>query len=196
MIHDLQAKVPQEFDDMTMIKYYSPQYQAWIMADLREELQDIYGSSASKIVYTVDGIIIASVPVEKLAMRSVSHKEHIKQRETAFKRHTSNFKAIMEQCTPMERKQVKEYLTAGFKEMFRVEFNSDKLPIYPVIERIKKDLYSVELQQRRKRHNLDELEREEIARLKAKAIERKKLKAYRRVRAFERRWKHDSSIEQ
>lgn len=196
MIYDLQAKVPQEYDDMTMIKYYSPQYQAWIMADLREELQDIYGSSASKIVYTVDGIIIASVPVEKLAMRSVSHKEHIKQRETAFKRHTSNFKAIMEQCTPMERKQVKEYLTAGFKEMFRAEFNSDKLPIYPVIERIKKDLYSVELQQRRKRHNLDELEREEIARLKAKAIERKKLKAYRRGRSFERRWKHDKSSEQ
>lgn len=196
MTNDLQAKVPQEYDDMTMIKYYSPQYQAWIMADLREELQDIYGSSASKIVYTVDGIITASVPVDKLAMRSVSHKEHMKQRETAFKRHTSNFKAIMEQCTPMERKQVKEYLTAGFKQMFRAEFNSDKLPIYPVIERIKKDLYSVELQQRRKRHNLDELEREEIARLKAKAIERKKLKAYRRGRAFERRWKHDSSSEQ
>lgn len=196
MIQDLQAKAPQEFDDMTMIKYYSPQYQAWIMSDLREELQDIYGSSASKIVYTVDGIITASVPVDKLAMRSVSHKEHMKQRETAFKRHTSNFKAIMEQCTPMERKQVKEYLTAGFKEMFRTEFNSDELPIYPVIERIKKDLYSVELQQRRKRNNLDELEREEIARLKAKAIERKKLKAYRRGRAFERRWKHDSSSEQ
>lgn len=196
MMYDLQAKAPQEFDDMTMIKYYSPQYQAWIMADLREELQDIYGSSASKIVYTVDGIITASVPVEKLAIRSVSHKEHMEQRETAFKRHTSNFKAIMEQCTPMERKQVKEYLTAGFKEMFRAEFNSDKLPIYPVIKRIKKDLYSVELQQRRKRNNLDELEREEIARLKAKAIERKKLKAYRRGRAFERRWKHDSSSEQ
>lgn len=196
MIQDLQAKVPQEFDDMTMIKYYSPQYQAWIMADLREELQDIYGSSASKIVYTVDGIITASIPVEKLAMRSASHKEHIKQRETAFERHTSNFKAIMEQCTPMERKQVSEYLTAGFKEMFRAEFNSDNLPIYPVIERIKKDLYSVELQQRRKRHNLDELEREEIARLKAKAIERKKLKAYRRGRAFERRWKNDNSSEQ
>ena len=196
MIHDLQAKAPQEFDDMTMIKYYSPQYQAWIMADLREELQDIYGSSASKIVYTVDGIITASIPVEKLAMRSASHKEHIKQRETAFKRHTSNFKAIMEQCTPMERKQVSEYLTAGFKEMFRAEFDSDNLPIYPVIERIKKDLHSVELQQRRKRHNLDELEREEIARLKAKAIERKKLKTYRRGRSFERRWKHDSSSEQ
>ena len=187
MIHDLQAKVPQEYDDMTMIKYYSPQYQAWIMADLREELQDIYGSSASKIVYTEDGIITASIPVEKLAMRSVSHKEHMKQRETAFKRHTSNFKAIMEQCTPMERKQVKEYLTAGFKEMFRAEFDHENLPSYPVIERIKKDLYSVELQQRRKRNNLDELEREEIARLKAKAIERKKLKAYRRGRAFERR---------
>lgn len=196
MIHDLQAKVPQEFDDMTMIKYYSPQYQAWIMADLQEELLDIYGSSASKIVYTVDGIITASIPVEKLAIRSASHKEHMKQRETAFKRHTSNFKAIMEQCTPMERKQVKEHLTAGFKEMFRAEFNSDNLPIYPVIERIKKDLYSVELQQRRKRHNLDELEREEIARLKAKAIERKKLKAYRRGRAFERRWKNDNSSEQ
>lgn len=196
MIQDLQAKVPQEFDDMTMIKYYSPQYQAWIMADLREELQDIYGSSASKIVYTVDGIITASVPVDKLAIRSVSHKEHMKQREMAFKRHTSNFKAIMEQCAPMERKQVKEYLTAGFKEMFSAEFDSDKLPIYPVIERIKKDLYSVELQQRRDRHNLDELEREEIARLKAKAIERKKLKAYRRGRSFERRWKHDSSIGQ
>lgn len=196
MIHDLQAKVPQEFDDMTMIKYYSPQYQAWIMADLREELQDIYGSSASKIVYTEDGIITASIPVEKLAMRSVSHKEHIKQREAAFKRHTSNFKAVMEQCAPMERKQVREYLTAGFKEMFRAEFNSDNLPIYPVIERIKKDLYSVELQQRRKRHNLDELEREEIARLKAKAIERKKLKAYRRGRSFERRWKHENSSEQ
>lgn len=196
MIHNLQAKAPQEFDDMTMIKYYSPQYQAWIMADLREELQDIYGSSASKIVYTVDGIITASIPVDKLAMRSASHKEHMKQRETAFKRHTSNFKAIMEQCTPMERKQVREYLTAGFKEMFRAEFNSDNLPIYPVIERIKKDLYSVELQQRRKRHNLDELEREEIARLKAKAIERKKLKAYRRGRAFERRWKNENSSEQ
>ena len=196
MIHDLQAKVPQEYDDMTMIKYYSPQYQAWIMADLREELQDIYGSSASKIVYTVDGIITASIPVDKLAMRSVSLKEHIKQRETAFKRRTSNFKAIMEQCTPMERKQVSEYLATGFKEMFRAEFNSDNLPIYPVIERIKKDLYSVELQQRRKRHNLDELEREEIARREAKAIERKKLKAYRRGRSFERRWKHDSSSEQ
>lgn len=196
MTNNLQAKAPQEFDDMTMIKYYSPQYQAWIMADLREELQDIYGSSASKIVYTVDGIITASVPVDKLAMRSASHKEHMEQRETAFKRHTSNFKAIMEQCTPMERKQVSEYLTAGFKEMFRAEFNSDNLPIYPVIERIKKDLYSVELQQRRKRHNLDELEREEIARLKAKAIERKKLKAYRRGRSFERRWKHDNSSEQ
>lgn len=196
MRYNLQAKAPQELDDMTMIKYYSPQYQAWIMADLREELQDIYGSSASKIVYTVDGIITASIPVDKLAMRSASHKEHIKQRETAFKRHTSNFKAIMEQCTPMERKQVSEYLTAGFKEMFRAEFNSDNLPIYPVIERIKKDLYSVELQQRRKRHNLDELEREEIARLKAKAIERKKLKAYRRGRAFERRWKNDNSSEQ
>lgn len=97
MTNDLQAKVPQEYDDMTMIKYYSPQYQAWIMADLREELQDIYGSSASKIVYTVDGIITASVPVDKLAMWSASHKEHMKQRETAFKRHTSNFKAIMEQ---------------------------------------------------------------------------------------------------
>lgn len=196
MIENLQAKAPQEFDDMTMIKYYSPQYQAWIMADLREELQDIYGSSASKIVYTVDGIITASVPVDNLAMRSVSHKEHMKQRETAFKRHTSNFKAIMEQCTPMERKQVKEYLTAGFKQMFRAEFNSDNLPIYPVIKRIKKDLYSVELQQRRKRNNLDELEREEIARLKAKAIERKKMKAYQRGRAFERRWKHDNSSEQ
>src|SRR5699024_2038090 len=181
---------------MTMIKYYSPQYQAWIMADLREELQDIYGSSASKIVYTVDGIITASIPVEKLAMRSASHKEHMKQRETAFKRHTSNFKAIMEQCTPMERKQVKEYLTAGFKEMFRADINSDILPIDPVIERNKKDFYSVELQQRRKRHNLDELEREEIARRKAKAIERKKLKAYRRGRAFERRWKNDNSSEQ
>ena len=80
--------------------------------------------------------------------------------------------------------------------MFRAEFDHEKLPIYPVIERIKKDLYSVELQQRRKRHNLDELEREEIARLKAKAIERKKLKAYRRGRAFERRWKNDNSSEQ
>lgn len=196
MIENLQAKVPQEYDDMTMIKYYSPQYQAWIMADLREELQDIYGSSASKIVYTVDGIITASVPVDKLAMRSASHKEHMKQRETAFERHTSNFKAVMEQCTPMERKQVREYLTAGFKEMFRAEFDHENLPSYPVIERIKKDLYSVELQQRRKRHNLDELEREEIARLKAKAIERKKMKAYRRGRAFERRWKNDNSSEQ
>ena len=196
MTNDLQAKVPQEFDDMTMIKYYSPQYQAWIMADLREELQDIYGSSASKIVYTVDGIITASIPVEKLAMRSASHKEHIKQRETAFKRHTSNFKAIMEQCTPMERKQVNEYLTAGFKEMFRAEFDHENLPVFPVIKRIKKKLYAMERQQRRDRHNLDELEREEIARLKAKAIERKKLKAYRRGRSFERRWKHDSSNEQ
>lgn len=196
MTNDLQAKVPQEFDDMTMIKYYSPQFQAWIMADLREELQDIYGSSASKIVYTVDGIITASVPVDKLAIRSASHKEHMEQRETAFKRHTINFKVIMEQCTPMERKQVKEYLTAGFKEMFRAEFNSDNLPTYPVIERIKKDLFTVELQQRRKRHNLDELERKEIARLKAKALERKKLKAYQRGRAFERRWKNDNSSEQ
>src|SRR5699024_5075579 len=163
---------------MTMIKYYSPQYQAWIMADLREELQDIYGSSASKIVYTVDGIITASIPVEKLAIRSASHKEHIKQRETAFKRHTSNFKAIMEQCTPMERKQVSEYLTAGFKEMFRAEFNSDNLPVFPVIKRIKKKLYAMERQQRRDRHNLDELEREGIARRKAKAIERKNLMSF------------------
>src|SRR5699024_10856166 len=181
---------------MTMIKYYSPQYQAWIMADLREELQDIYGSSASKVVYTEDGIIAASIPVEKLATRSVSLKEHIKQRETAFERHTSNIKASMEQCTPTGREPARAHPAAGFNEMFRAEFDHENLPVFPVIKRIKKKLYAIERQQRRDRHNLDELEREEIARLKAKAIERKKLKAYRRWRAFERRWENDNSSEQ
>src|SRR5699024_3446907 len=106
------------------------------------------------------------------------HKEHMIQRETAFKRHTSNFKAIMEQCTPMERKQVNEYLTAGCKEMVRAEFDHENLPMFPVIKRIKKKIYAMERQQRRDRHNLDELEREGIARRKAKAIERKNLMSF------------------
>lgn len=181
----------QEFDDMTMIKYYSVQYHMWRTADLQEELQDIYGSSASRMAYTDDGLTVVGNRVENLAMRAVAVNEQLDQVKTRFKRHTDNLNDVMAQCTPKERKQVSEYLTAGYKELFKTVFIPESLPDYPVIQRIKKDLYTVELQQRRDRHGYDEQVKRIKAEQKAKALARSKLKAYQRGRAWERWWENE-----
>lgn len=166
--------------DYEMMRYYSPHYYHWKMSDLNEELQDIYSKSSSRVAFELYGVVPEGVPVEVLAINAASLNEYIKQLENAFKRHTDNFNAVMEQCTPKERQQVKEYLKAGFKEMFEPVFISERLPSYPVIKRVKTELYAIELQQRKDRHDIDEMIRQKEIKQKAKELQRKRERLHRR----------------
>lgn len=129
--------------DYHLLIYYNPYFFRWRINELKAELNDIYNRSASKHEYTSDGIIVVGSSTEKLAMESAVTNDSIKNRTSEFTAHTDNLKIFMEHCSTKEKKQIKRY--------FLSQFYRDKLLDYPVIKRMKKELYYVEVAQREER---------------------------------------------
>lgn len=138
-----------EIDDISMIRYYSPHYHVWHTEGMREQLDNLYHSSVSRMTYTDEGIIITAIPVETLAMRTLALRNQLDKQERAFKRHRGNLEKYMQNCTPTERQQVKKYLRKGFYELRKDFFYPERLPKYPIIDYLKRELYEVEQRQRK-----------------------------------------------